>query len=86
MEENTEGKNQHGVAICVKTNLIKRGSISEPTCIDERIMHMDIIENKTKYSYAVMPQPMLIVKHLKIFSMENYILSYKLYQNRMESC
>lgn len=48
MEENMEGKNQHGVAICVKTKFIKKGIVSEPTCLNERIMHLDIIENKNR--------------------------------------
>uniref|UniRef100_A0A8D8VT20 Craniofacial development protein 2 n=1 Tax=Cacopsylla melanoneura TaxID=428564 RepID=A0A8D8VT20_9HEMI len=46
-EESSE-RNDHGVAICIKTSLIRKGIISEPTCIDERIMTIDIIEEGTK--------------------------------------
>lgn len=40
--------NQHGVAICVRTNLIRKGIISSPTYINERLMHISIVEDKSK--------------------------------------
>lgn len=46
-DENNE-RNDHGVAICVKSNLIKKGVVSEPTCVNERIMSLEILEKGTK--------------------------------------
>lgn len=46
--EETSSRNDFGVAICVKTSLITKGIISEPTCINERIMTIDIMEHNTK--------------------------------------
>lgn len=46
-EESSE-RNDHGVAICIKTSLIRKGIVSEPTCINERIMTIKIIKERTK--------------------------------------
>lgn len=34
--------NNTGVAICVKTKLYKQGTISEPTCVNDRLMYITI--------------------------------------------
>lgn len=39
----SESSNMHGVAICVRTELIRKEVISEPTCINERLMTIDIV-------------------------------------------
>lgn len=41
-------ENNHGVAICTKTSLIKKGIVSEPTCINERLMSINIMERNSK--------------------------------------
>ncbi|XP_008480910.1 craniofacial development protein 2-like [Diaphorina citri] len=43
-----ETSNNHGVAIAVKTKLVSKGVISEPTCINERLMSINIIEGNSK--------------------------------------
>uniref|UniRef100_A0A8D9AEP7 Craniofacial development protein 2 n=2 Tax=Cacopsylla melanoneura TaxID=428564 RepID=A0A8D9AEP7_9HEMI len=43
-----ESANKYGVAICVRTKLLRNGIISEPTCIDDRLMSINIIERDTK--------------------------------------
>lgn len=44
-------ENRHGVAICIKTSLIKKGIVTEPTCLNNRLMSIEIIERKTKTAF-----------------------------------
>ncbi|KAL1447281.1 hypothetical protein WDU94_008893 [Cyamophila willieti] len=43
--------NRHGVAICVKTSLVKKGIVTEPTCINERLMSIEILERNSKTAF-----------------------------------
>lgn len=45
-KENEE--NYYGVALCVKTELVKNGTVSEPNCHNDRIMTITINQNKSK--------------------------------------
>lgn len=49
-----ETSNQHGVAICVRTKLLMKGIISEPNCIHERLMSVNIIEKKLENSIHIL--------------------------------
>lgn len=46
--EEESSRNDHGVAICINTSLIKKGTVSEPTCVNKRLMYINIIEQDTK--------------------------------------
>ncbi|KAL1448183.1 hypothetical protein WDU94_005664 [Cyamophila willieti] len=56
-EENEQ--NHYGVAICVRTELIKKGIVSEPCCYSDRMMSVQIFNQNTETTFIACYAPTL---------------------------
>ncbi|XP_008483671.1 craniofacial development protein 2-like [Diaphorina citri] len=54
-----DGDNHYGVAICVRTELLKKGIVSEPCCYSDRIMSVQLLSQNTETTFIACYAPTL---------------------------
>lgn len=54
-----DGPNYYGVAICVRSDLLKKGIVSDPTCINDRIMSVQIYTPDSEITFITCYAPTL---------------------------